>query len=82
MKKVASLLSPERPADVAVGSVVVPVDCVAVEQDKLVDWTIAKKGLPMETVEGGKAAFGGLAWRTAEGVEIYADNKVQGAKIQ
>ena len=82
MKKVVSLLSPERPADVRVGSVVVPVDCVAVEQDKAVDWTIAKKGLPMETVEGGKAAFGGLAWRTEEGVDIYADNKVQGAKIQ
>ena len=82
MKKVASLLSPERPADVRVGSVVVPVDCVAVEQDKVVDWTIAKKGLPMETVEGGKASFGGLAWRTEEGVEIVADNKVQGAKIQ
>ena len=57
-------------------------DCVAVEQDKQLDWTIAKKSLPMETVEGGKVAFGGLAWRTEEGVEIVADNKVQGAKIQ
>ena len=82
MKKSVSLLSPERPADVRVGSVVVPVDCVAVEQDKALDWTIAKKGLPMETVAGGKASFGGLAWRTEEGVEVYADNKVQGAKIQ
>ena len=82
MKKVVSLLSPERPADVRAGSVVVPVDCVAVEQDKMLDWTIAKKGLPMETVEGGKASFGGLLWKTEEGVEVLADNKVQGAKIQ
>ena len=82
VKKKASLLRPVGgEADVRPGSRVLPVDCVAGEE-RVLDWRVEEKKLPLETVEGGKAAFGGLLWRTEEGVDIDNADALQGARIK
>ena len=84
VKKKQSLLRLQegREDEVAVGSPVLPLDCVGVARDVAVDWRVAEKKLPLETIEGGKVAFGGLPWRTAEGVDVEAEDRAQGAKIK
>ena len=84
MKKRVSLLQVEqgREAEVKEGSEVLPVDCVSVGRELVVDWRVLEKKLPMETGEGGKVTFGGLQWRTREGVAIETQDRAQGAKIK
>ena len=84
VKKAQALLVPQpgREAEVKVGSAVVPVDCLASSRERQVDWALERRRLPIETAEGGRVVFGGLTWRTEEGVDIVALDGKQGAKIQ
>jgi len=83
MKKHPYILtvSAEDEKQAEIGSAIVPEDCLLKPLERI-DWKSEAKKQPLETIEGGIVAFGGLICKTQQGIPIIADQQIQGAKIQ